>query len=55
MDVNNVGAQTANEEALKILEEAEVAAETKLKDRLPEINPGYATANKRPSLETASF
>jgi division protein CdvB (Snf7/Vps24/ESCRT-III family) len=55
MDVNNVGAQTANEEALKILEEAEVAAETKLKDRLPEINPGYATTNKRPSLETSSF
>jgi division protein CdvB (Snf7/Vps24/ESCRT-III family) len=55
MDVNNVGAQTANEEALKILEEAEVAAETKLKDRLPEINPGYATANKRPNLETSSF
>ncbi len=55
MDVNNVGAQTANEEALKILEEAEVAAESRLKDRLPEIAPAYATATKRPDLEASSF
>jgi division protein CdvB (Snf7/Vps24/ESCRT-III family) len=41
----------ANEEALKILEEAEVAAESKLKDRLPEIMPGYSI-NKRESLST---
>jgi division protein CdvB (Snf7/Vps24/ESCRT-III family) len=52
-DVGNPGAQVANEEALKILEEAEVAAESKLKDRLPEITPGYA-APKR-SLEASSF
>ncbi len=49
-DVSNVGAQAANEEALKILEEAEIAAESKLKDRLPEINSGYGV-NKRESLE----
>ena len=54
MDVNNVGAQAANEEALKILEEAEVAAESRLKDRLPEITPGIGV-NKRPDLEASSF
>jgi division protein CdvB (Snf7/Vps24/ESCRT-III family) len=52
-DVANPGAQVANEEALKILEEAEVAAESKLKDRLPEITPGYATPKR--SLEASSF
>lgn len=54
MDVNNVGSQAANEEALKILEEAEVAAESRLKDRLPEITPGIGV-NKRPDLEASSF
>ncbi len=54
MDVNNVGAQAANDEALKILEEAEVAAESRLKDRLPEIAPGIGV-NKRPDLEASSF
>lgn len=49
-DVSSVGAQTANEEALKILEEAEVAAESRLKDRLPEITPGYTTKD-RTSIE----
>jgi division protein CdvB (Snf7/Vps24/ESCRT-III family) len=55
MDVNNVGAQASNEEALKILEEAEVAAESRLKDRLPEIAPAYTTATKRSDLEASSF
>ncbi len=54
MDVNNVGAHAANDEALKILEEAEVAAESRLKDRLPEIAPGIGV-NKRPDLEASSF
>jgi len=49
--ISNVGTQVANEEALKILEEAEVAAESKLKDRLPEIMPGYHV-NRRESLQT---
>jgi division protein CdvB (Snf7/Vps24/ESCRT-III family) len=55
MDLNNPGSQVANEEALKILEEAEVAAESRLKDRLPEINPAYVTPSKRPGLEASSF
>jgi division protein CdvB (Snf7/Vps24/ESCRT-III family) len=53
-DVSGVGAQAANEEALQILQEAEVAAESRLKDRLPEIAPGY-NANKKSSLEASSF
>jgi division protein CdvB (Snf7/Vps24/ESCRT-III family) len=53
-DVSGVGAQAANEEALKILEEAEVAAESRLKDRLPEITPAYGV-NKKSSLEASSF
>jgi division protein CdvB (Snf7/Vps24/ESCRT-III family) len=53
-DVSGVGAQAANEEALKILEEAEIAAETRLKDRLPEITSGYGV-NKKSSLEASSF
>lgn len=55
MDINNPGSQVANEEALKILQEAEVAAETHLKDRLPEIGPAYAAPTKRPSMEASSF
>ncbi|MCL2642748.1 MAG: Snf7 family protein [Candidatus Bathyarchaeota archaeon] len=53
-DLSTVGAYAANEEALKILEEAEVAAESKLKDRLPEIMSGYGSGsiNKRESLPT---
>ena len=39
---------------VKILEEAEVAAESRLKDRLPEITPGIGV-NKRPDLEASSF
>ncbi|MDR2548306.1 MAG: hypothetical protein LBC34_02285 [Rickettsiales bacterium] len=35
---NSVCVQAANEEAIKILEEAEIAAENKLKDKLPEIS-----------------
>jgi division protein CdvB (Snf7/Vps24/ESCRT-III family) len=42
--------KAANEEALKILEEAEVAAECRLKDRLPEVEAVNA-ANRRSSLE----
>ncbi len=53
-DVSGVGAQAANEEALKILEEAEIAAENRLKDRLPEITPGQSS-NKRTDLEASSF
>ncbi len=49
-DVPTAGVHAANEEALKILEEAEVAAESRLKDRLPEIAPGNMV-NKRESLE----
>ena len=48
--ISNVGAQVANEEALKILEEAEVAAEGKLKDRLPEVMPGYSL-NRREGVQ----
>jgi len=52
-DISSVGTQVANEEALKILEEAEVAAEGKLKDRLPEIMSGYSSVNnRRESLST---
>jgi division protein CdvB (Snf7/Vps24/ESCRT-III family) len=36
-DLNSVGSITANADALKILEEAEVAAESRLSARLPEI------------------
>ncbi|MCL1977870.1 MAG: Snf7 family protein [Candidatus Bathyarchaeota archaeon] len=50
-DISNVGAQAANEEALKILEEAEIAAEGRLKDRLPEISSRYSGINKRESIE----
>jgi division protein CdvB (Snf7/Vps24/ESCRT-III family) len=49
-NISSVGTYAANEEALKILEEAEVAAEGRLKDRLPEIMSGYSV-NKRESLE----
>ncbi|MDR0797626.1 MAG: hypothetical protein LBE70_02755 [Nitrososphaerota archaeon] len=45
---NSIGVQAANEEALKILEEAEVAAESSLKNKLPEISPIYNTNNRRP-------
>lgn len=45
-----VDIRAANEEALKILEEAEVAAEVRLKDRLPEIDDASATS-RRASLE----
>jgi division protein CdvB (Snf7/Vps24/ESCRT-III family) len=50
--ISNVGTQVANEEALKILQEAEVAAENKLNDRLPEITPSYSSINRRESLPT---
>jgi division protein CdvB (Snf7/Vps24/ESCRT-III family) len=50
-DISGVGTQVANEEALKILEEAEIAAESKLKGRLPEIMPGY-NVHKREGLQT---
>jgi division protein CdvB (Snf7/Vps24/ESCRT-III family) len=49
--ISSAGTQVANEEALKILEEAEVAAESKLKNRLPEIMNGY-NINKRESIPT---
>ena len=42
--------RVANEEALKILEEAEVAAECRLKDRLPEVEAAGAVS-RRSSLE----
>jgi division protein CdvB (Snf7/Vps24/ESCRT-III family) len=48
---SSIGVQAANEEALKILEEAEIAAESKLKDKLPEVSSIYTTANKRKTLE----
>jgi division protein CdvB (Snf7/Vps24/ESCRT-III family) len=49
---NNIGVQAANEEALKILEEAEIAAEGKLKDKLPEVSLGYSNkVNTRRTLE----
>jgi division protein CdvB (Snf7/Vps24/ESCRT-III family) len=49
---NSIGVQAANEEALKILEEAEIAAESKLKNKLPEVSSIYTTtANKRSPLE----
>jgi division protein CdvB (Snf7/Vps24/ESCRT-III family) len=47
---DNLGVQAANEEALKILEEAEIAAENKLKDKLPEVSSIY-NANKRKTIE----
>ena len=47
---NSIGVQAANEEALKILEEAEIAAESKLKDKLPEVSSMY-NANRRRTLE----
>jgi division protein CdvB (Snf7/Vps24/ESCRT-III family) len=51
-DISGVGTQVANEEALKILEEAEVVAENRLKDRLPDFMSGYNNSiNKRESLE----
>lgn len=42
--------RVANEEALKILEEAEVAAEVRLKDRLPEIDAAASASGRRASL-----
>jgi division protein CdvB (Snf7/Vps24/ESCRT-III family) len=45
-----VNTRTANEDALAILEEAEVAAENKLKEQIPEAATGNAT-NKRTSIE----
>jgi len=47
---NSIGIQAANDDALKILEEAEVAAESKLKDKLPEIS-SLNNAHKRRILE----
>jgi division protein CdvB (Snf7/Vps24/ESCRT-III family) len=47
MPVNNI---MASADALQILEEAEVAAESKLKQRLPEVENG-AAGNRRASLE----
>jgi division protein CdvB (Snf7/Vps24/ESCRT-III family) len=47
---NSIGVQVANEEALKILEEAEIAAESKLKEKLPEVSATH-NANKRKTLE----
>ena len=44
----NIGA--ANEDALKILEEAEIAAENRLKGQFPEAATGFAL-NKKASLE----
>ena len=38
-DMTQVGNITANADALQILEEAEVAASSRLKDKLPEIDP----------------
>jgi len=49
-NISSVGTQVANEEALKILEEAEFAAESKLSDRLPEVMPMYGVQNRK-SLE----
>lgn len=49
---NTIGVQAANEEALKILEEAEIAAESKLKDKLPEVSSMYNDrVNTRRTLE----
>jgi division protein CdvB (Snf7/Vps24/ESCRT-III family) len=49
---NSIGVQTTNEEALKILKEAEKAAENKIKDKLPEVTPIHTTTtNKRKPLE----
>ncbi len=47
MPVNNI---IANADALQILEEAEIAAESRLKDRLPEITPGNST-QRRTSIQ----
>ena len=46
----DIGVQVANEEALKILEEAEVAAECRLKEKMPEVSSAYSTSIRR-SLE----
>lgn len=50
MQVNNI---TANADALQILEEAEIAAERRLNDKLPEISPFGAEnqVQKRSSVE----
>ena len=48
MPMNSV---TASADAMAILEEAEIAAESRLKDRLPEINPENRVP-KRTSLQT---
>jgi division protein CdvB (Snf7/Vps24/ESCRT-III family) len=45
---NSIGVQAANEEALKILEEAEIAAESRLKNKLPEISAIYNANSRRP-------
>jgi len=46
---NSINVQAANEEALKILEEAEIAAENKLEDKLPKISSTaiHNTAKRR--------
>jgi division protein CdvB (Snf7/Vps24/ESCRT-III family) len=45
---NSINVQTANEEALKILEEAEIAAESRLKSQLPKIPNVYDPIKRRP-------
>ncbi|MCL2288006.1 MAG: Snf7 family protein [Candidatus Bathyarchaeota archaeon] len=47
---NSINVQAANEEALKILEEAEVVAGNRLKNKLPEM-PHISDANKRRHVE----
>ena len=46
-----MNAVTASADAMAILEEAEIAAESRLKDRLPEISPENRVL-KRTSLQT---
>ncbi len=46
-----MNAVTASADAMAILEEAEIAAESRLKDRLPEISPENRVS-KRTSLQT---
>jgi division protein CdvB (Snf7/Vps24/ESCRT-III family) len=45
---NSVGVQAANEEALKILEEAEVVAESRLKSQFPEMSQIHDTIKRSP-------
>lgn len=47
----SMGTPKANDEALKILQEAEAAAETRLKEQLPEAAKGNAS-NRRTRIET---